>query len=622
MKPEAVLTLEGRRIEVGGLQGQPDYGFLLPEWLDRMTGGAEAFQMAGYHLDKPTSPYAWQPKRHAANAAWPPRGLRLTVDFRPPEIPRGKYDGLRVSVHYEMYEGLPVIAKWVTVANSSGREVVIDGLDCETLAVAPPEKPRLTLLADYAFSAARTTVWENDPQFTTQPDPASADFRYDRALLLNSRYGLGPGAHLRSGETFESYRAYLVLHDSEDRERQGFALRRLYRTLTPQITENPVLMHCAQSDSASIRQCVDQCAEVGFEMVILTFGSGFDIESEDPAYIARIKADFDYAHQRGIEIGGYTMMVHRDRGPENNVITREGKPFPASCNAAAWSDDYMRRVLRFIDATGLDVIETDGPYHGLICTSTSHKYHHGLADSQWTQWRRCNAFYGECRKRNVFIHTPDWYFFAGANRCTMGYREDNFSLPRWQQILHARVNVYDGTFGKTPSMGWMFVPLVTYKGGGAAATIEPLSRHLHEYEWYLAQNFGAGVQACYRGPRLFDTEETKALVRKWVEFYKRHRPILDSDIVHLRRPDGRDIDGILHVNPELPECGLAMIYNPTDHEVATALKLPLHYTGLSGRAQISREDGPPQPFVLGAAGEASVPLRLGPRSITWLVVSR
>ncbi len=60
----------------------------------------------------------------------------------------------------------------------------------------------------------------------------------------------------------------------------------------------------------------------------------------------------------------------------------------------------------------------------------------------------------------------------------MGYRETNWSLPRKQQEIIERQNVYDGTWNKTPSMGWMFVPLVQYHGGGAAATIEPLKDHL------------------------------------------------------------------------------------------------------------------------------------------------
>ena len=57
-------------------------------------------------------------------------------------------------------------------------------------------------------------------------------------------------------------------------------------------------------------------------------------------------------------------------------------------------------------------------------------------------------------------------------------------------------------------MGWMFVPLVQYHGGGAAATIEPLHEHLDVYEQILIQLLGSGVQAAYRGYELYDTDQT------------------------------------------------------------------------------------------------------------------
>ena len=144
-------------------------------------------------------------------------------------------------------------------------------------------------------------------------------------------------------------------------------------------------------------------------------------------------------------------------------------------------------------------------------------------------------------------------------------------------------------------MGWSFLPLVNYKGGGPAALIEPLCDHLDAYEAHLAQNFGSGIQCCYRGSRLYDTEATKAVVKKWVDFYKKYRPILDSDIIHVRRPDARDIDCMLHVNPRLKQKGLAMVFNPLDRPVKNTLKLPLYYTGLGDTAMIRREEGQPVP---------------------------
>ena len=108
--------------------------------------------------------------------------------------------------------------------------------------------------------------------------------------------------------------------------------------------------------------------------------------------------------------------------------------------------------------------------------------------------------------------------------------------------------MYDDLYHYIPTVGWMFVPLTQYHGGGDAATFEPLSDHLVEYEWALAQYFGAGVAACYRGWRLYDSEHTRNVVIKWVSFFKKYRRILISDVVHVRRPDMQVAhDGILRV---------------------------------------------------------------------------
>jgi hypothetical protein len=616
VKPEAVLVLDGQRIEVGGLAGQPDYAYLDVAWLDRMTSNPDAFQFAGYSTGKPEARYEWKPRRHAPDTPWPPTcsgGVTLTLRF--------KYGGLDVAIHYELYDGLPVMSKWVTVTNNGSSEVSIDGLENEILAVNEQEKGRLHVESNYAFNTMVTTFWGPDPDYKTQ-----VDYNYQSPVLMTSKYPMGPGVRLKAGERFDSFRTYTLLYDSDDRERRGLAKRRMMRLLAPQVTENPIFMHVRSSDSESVRRAVDQCADAGFEMVILTFWSGFNIESEDPSYIANFKADVAYAHAKGIEVGGYTLMTaSRDISPEFNCISPDtGKPgsmFGQSvCLASEWSDGYFERVLNFMDATGMDMIETDGPYHGDKCSSTQHKYHRGLEDSQLRQWERCCGFYHECRKRGIFINTPDWYYLNGSNKCAMGYRETNFSLPRWRQVLISRQNIYDGTFEKTPSMGWMFVPLVEYHGGGAEATMEPLSEHLAEYEWHLAQNFGCGVQACYRGPRLYDTDATRAVVKKWVDFYKSHRAILDSDIIHVRRPDGQGVDCMMHVNARLKEKALAMVFNPTDAKQKTTLTLPLYYTGLAHKAKIREQDETPKTYTLDREYRVDVPVEAGPKGITWFSV--
>ena len=61
-------------------------------------------------------------------------------------------------------------------------------------------------------------------------------------------------------------------------------------------------MHVRSADPAAVKEAIDQCAAVGFEMVILTFGSGFDIENEQPDYLAQIKSLADYGHSKGVAL--------------------------------------------------------------------------------------------------------------------------------------------------------------------------------------------------------------------------------------------------------------------------------------------------------------------------------
>jgi hypothetical protein len=135
-------------------------------------------------------------------------------------------------------------------------------------------------------------------------------------------------------------------------------------------------------------------------------------------------------------------------------------------------------------------------------------------------------------------------------------------------------------------MGWGFVPLTKYQGGGPEAILEPLSEHLTDYKQLMVQYYGAGIQACYRGPRIYDTEKTKNVVKETIDWYKTYREILNSDIIHLRRANGRDWDGIMHVNPTLPQKGLVMLYNPLAKELQKTISIPLYYTGLTDLAHV------------------------------------
>jgi len=634
VKPEAAVEIDGHRFNVGGLVGQIEYAYLRPEWVDSFTSDPNAFQFADYEVGKVEARFAWNRKRYSADLPWPAPGASLKLHFKPPQ---GKLEGISVTICYEMYEGIPLLAKWLEVRNGGDKAVrlntftneILAAVEYESLVNEPNtwEHPGIHIESDYAFhgddprTANVTTHWVPDPQYTTQ-----VNYLCKTPVLLESRPPLGPDAVIEPGKTFESFRTFELVYDTTERERRGLAVRQMYRTIAPWVTENPILMHVRHADPKSVRLTVDQCAEVGFEMIVMTFGSGFDMENTDPAYMDRIKELVDYAHSKGIELGGYSLLASRRISDEQDVINpRTGKPGGAifgnsPCLGSDWGREYFRHLTTFVEHTGIDLIEHDGSYPGDICASTSHPGHSGLNDSQWTQWKTISELYKWCRARGVYLNVPDWYFLSGSTKSAMGYREVNWSLPRERQILLGRQNIFDGTWWKAPSMGWMFVPLTEYQGGGDAATLEPLSQHLDAYGAHLAQNFGSGVQACYRGPRLYDTDETKALVKKWVDFYKAHRAILDSDIIHVRRPDGRDIDCILHVNPSLKTRGLAMVYNPLDLAVKRDLTLPLYYTGLTKTAKIREQEGKPKTYKLDRRYNVTIPLTVPARGRTWLVI--
>ena len=638
LRPEVLMTLDGHACKVGGLLGQPVHNYFDRAWIGKMTADPEAFRFVGCETGEVTRELPWTPRYGAPETPWPPKGQRLTLRFNSP-----KQDGLQVSVHYEMYDGLPLLCKQVVVTNSGTNTVSIDRMSTETLAVAHDQVSRLWVESDYAFANMTTTRWEEDPLYATYAEGRTPieDLRFipNRVLdepwkkvdgqthfypesgrhLLTSKYSQGLAKILKPGETFTSFRTYELLHDSDDAERQGLARRKMFRTLTPWVQENPIFMHLRNSDSASIRRAVDQCVETGFEMIIVTFWSGFNMDSTDRTYWERIKADFDYAHSKGIRIGGYVLFCSTASKGEQANAKQDVYP-PSLCLGSEYVDAYFKHLFAFMDFVGQDVIETDGPYHGYPCEATTHKYHSGRDDSFRVQWEKMTEFFHGCRQRGIYINAPDNYIHQGINKMPMGYREENWSLPRDYQILIGRQNIYDGTWRKTPSMGWMMTPLVNYHGGGAAATLEPLKDHLDAYGAHLAQNFGSGVQSCYRGPRLYDSDETKALVKDTVTWYKKYRAILDSDIIHVRRPDGQDIDCMLHVNPALKQKGLAMVYNPLSEPVRRTLKLPLYYTGLIDTAKIREKEGKTKKFTLDREFNVSLTVNISANGYTWFVI--
>ena len=230
------------------------------------------------------------------------------------------------------------------------------------------------------------------------------------------------------------------------------------------------------------------------------------------------------------------------------------------------------------------------------------------------------GMYRWCSEHGVYVNAPDWYFLDGSNKIALGYREVNFSLSRAQQKILNRQNIFDATWEKNPSMNWGFVPLTKYQGGDEDAILEPLSQHLKDYEQLMVQYYGAGVQACYRGPRLYDTEETRQLVSATIAWYKKYREILNAPLIHLRRADGRDWDGWLHVNPALKTKAMVLLFNPLKEPITRTITIPIYYSGITAVATVKEKEGVPHPYKVNRDYEIQVPVTIAAESYTWLVI--
>jgi len=655
VKAEAQVIINGKKYNIGGLYGQKENAYLLTEWLDKFTANNNDFQFVKYQVSNLEPFIKWKGDAWWASNKKQPTGKTISFIYRSGV---DELKGITISVHYSIYDGLPLISKWVTISNTSNKTVKINQVVNEIIGATEEESsvtgavdpathnnlystdkddnvaagmlpPQgIYIESNFAFNNSmryklsdQITHWKADSTYTSQ-----VNYNFGTPCLLEVYPEQGIGVELPPSNSFTSVRTNELLLDSYDRERRGMMVRKMYRTIAPWVTANPIYMHLVSNNDTQVYTAIDQCAVTGYEALILSFGSHLDQEDTSVKNLAQWKKIADYAHSKNVKIGGYSLFSSRRIDDADDVIDpKTGKPGGAffgnaPCYGSKWGLGYRDKIKKFYAATGFDIWENDGPYPGDVCASTTHPGHKGLEDSQWRQMEIQKELYHWLNERGVYINAPDWYFLDGTNKIGIGYREVNFSLPREQQIILNRQNIYDGLWNEIPSMVWGFVPLTRYQGGGADAVLEPLNEHLKDYRQLMMQYYGAGVQAAYRGPRLYDTETTKQTVIDVISWYKKYRYILNSDIIHLRRADGRDWDGIMHVNPQLAQKGLIMLYNPLKTKITRTIKVPLYYTGLTQTAIFLEKGNARTVKKVNRDFTADLTFSIEPESYTWYLV--
>jgi hypothetical protein len=641
IEPEASVLINKIQYNIGGLNGQKEKAYLDLSWEKALHANDSDFYFTNYTITNIDSfvsyhPTTWMPEAYSNNVK-KFKGKQLVLNFIS-KLPLLK--GIQVKVHYNLYDGIPLICKWVTIENGSNKihidrviNEVLGLVEEESAVVGKPEEMKkqhgLYIETNYAFNNSmrydisdHTTHWETDFTYTSQ-----VNYNYQTPCLLKVYPDKAPGIDLAPKETFQSVRTFELLMDSYDRNRRGLMIKKMYRTIAPWVTQNPIFMHLVSKNDAEVKTAIDQCAATGFEAVILSFGSHLNMEDSSEINIRKWKSLASYAHEKHILIGGYSLFSSRSISQEDDVIDpATGKPGGAffgnaPCFGSKWGLNYRDQIVNFYKQTHFDIWENDGPYPGDVCASLKHPGHNNLDDSQWKQMEIQKGLYQTLNKMGVYINAPDWYFLDGTHKIAVGYREVNFSLSRAQQILLNRQNIIDGTKEKIPSMGWGFVPLTKYQGGGADAVLEPLSEHLKDYKQLMIQYFGAGIQACYRGPRLYDTELTKQMVTNTVSWYKKYRTILNADIISLRRADARDWDGWMHVDPYGKDKAFVLLFNPTDGIIKRKINIPMYYTALKNSATIINESGDRIIKKINANNDLEMEISIPAKGYTWFSIN-
>ena len=183
VKPEARITVNGRGYMIGGAQGQRQQAYLLPAWLDQLRPGTSDFMYTGHQVT-PIQPYLKWKARGWYTIPKQPTGKALIFSYKAqaPEL-----EGLVVKVHYEIFDGIPLLAKWLEITNESGQAIKLDQVVNEILATPEEESAvvgsvnkmqvphGIYIESNYSFNNAmkanlsdQTTHWKADSTYTSQ----------------------------------------------------------------------------------------------------------------------------------------------------------------------------------------------------------------------------------------------------------------------------------------------------------------------------------------------------------------------------------------------------------------------------------------------------------------------
>ena len=101
----------------------------------------------------------------------------------------------------------------------------------------------------------------------------------------------------------------MLLHGTDHYEAQRMEFKKMYRTVAPQLREDLLFFHVKSDAPGFVQARADEAAAVGFESVLQSFGSGFDMHGVGSHNRGVHRRLYDYIRDRGLVPGGYVYFV-------------------------------------------------------------------------------------------------------------------------------------------------------------------------------------------------------------------------------------------------------------------------------------------------------------------------
>jgi len=634
--PEGNLTLNGTGFDIGGCAGQPDghNEFFTPEtYAHALALGNRSLVFVNATQEPPAPLFDWTPgTRHSPrDVAWPPRGVHLIATFVPPPTAPAALRGAVVRVHYEMYDGMPVLRKWVEVAaGDAPQPVSVDTLVYEMLR-APNFAPEHMSIVQQQYNnpvpaddqtrggsfGRDFSLWFADADYDACCDqelhvPYTLYTRLLVGYTASAAYGgpTGPGAVVTPhGASFHSLSLRTILHDSLSAERVGLGIREMHRRLAPHLLENPInLMATDISTSAAFTLAIDQAAETGHEILIVGFGAkgwcGLCFSQlRNQSFRGWFKAHVAYAAKRGVEVSGYTLMQHNGWGESIPLAEQTlGRDLstrgPTACFATDWHAGYRAAVLDFVEETRMGGLETDGQFEGIPCADKGGDHRHNGIEGGYSYGMAATLeFNTQLKALGAYQTGADGYCFSGANKWNHADTDRFSQLPLWEQMTVGRMYIYDSTFARLPTSGQIGVNDLA-ETSKACAVVDRVGC----FDFVLGTQYLMGTIPTFRSASLFAPADPNATalqhtISKWTSFYKRYRAlrpsgragVLVDKLLHLRRPDSRSLEAVAHLTSDDSDATRAIlsVVNPTPAATSAALELPLYYAGIAQGSRVA-----------------------------------